>query len=46
MVHGHDGEVFQFDGYGELDPTRAPSLPADVDPRVMTDEEGCDHVTG
>lgn len=46
VVHGHDGEVFQFDGYGELDPTRAPSLPADVDPRVMTDEEGCDHVTG
>lgn len=46
VVHTSDGEVFQFDGYGELTPTQAPAMPAGADPQVVTDEDGCDHVVG
>lgn len=46
LVRPADGEVFLFDGYGELAPTRGPALPADAEPQVVTDEDGCDHVVG
>lgn len=46
VVRPIDGEVFVFDGYGELVPTRGPALPPGVEPEVVTDEDGCDHVTG
>lgn len=44
VVRHDSGEVFHFDGYGELSPTRAPTLPSGAAPAVVTDEEGCDHV--
>lgn len=46
VVRTADGEVYLFDGYGDLVPTRGPTLPTGADPQVVTDEDGCDHVTG
>lgn len=46
VVRTSDGQVFLFDGYGDLVPTPGPALPAGTDPQVMSDEAGCDHVTG